>query len=217
MLWQKMYNIMQAIGFLDKANTVKMGGGSYDYVSEAQFVAAVRPQMIKEGLILFPINVEQNTEATTTTADNKTRTNYYTTVKVAYKIVDVETGEFALITSVGSGVDSGDKAIYKAMTGCFRTMMRQTFMIGTGEDPEATDSDGENTLVSPIVAAASVYAEKTGIKFSKDMLKAMADAGYTTGSGYGINEQKTAAAIRVIANKVKSGDTFENALMNIEK
>ena len=214
MLWQKMYNIMQAIGFLDKANTVKMGGGSYDYVSEAQIVAAVRPQMIKEGLILFPINVEQDTEATTTTADNKTRTNYYTTVKVTYKIVDVETGEFALITSVGSGVDSGDKAIYKAMIGAFRTMLRQSFMIGTGEDPEATDADGTNTLVSPITAAANAYFTVTGTKFSKEMLKSIGDLNYTIGAGYGLEEQKTAKFIRDVAKKVKSGASFDEAIVS---
>lgn len=211
-----MYDVMCAIGFLEKENEVSMGGGrGYGYVSEAQFVSAVRPQMIKHGLVLFPVSMNQTTETTITKdASGKEKSNYYVNVSAEYRLADVESGESVVISVLGTGVDSGDKAIYKAMTGAFRTMLRQSFMIGTGEDPEATDADGTNTLVSPITAAANAYFTVTGTKFSKEMLKSLGDLNYAIGAGYGLEEQKTAKFIRDVAKKVKSGVSFDEAIVS---
>jgi hypothetical protein len=42
----------------------------------------------------------------------------------------------------GQGLDSGDKAPYKAMTGALKYALLQSFLLATGDDPEADRGDG---------------------------------------------------------------------------
>ena len=64
-----------------------------------------------------------------------------TTVDVAYKIVDVESGEFETIVSSGTGMDSQDKGIGKALTYAYKYLLLRTFAIPTGEDPDKIASE----------------------------------------------------------------------------
>lgn len=134
----KMAAIMQAIGWLEKESEVQMGGRTaYAYTSEAQFIAEVRPLMVEFGVLMLPVDVKIDVME-----KSGDKPSFLTTITVTYRFIDSETGEYIDLEVVGQGADATDKGVYKALTGAYKYCMRQTFMIGTGDDPEATDEDG---------------------------------------------------------------------------
>lgn len=52
-------------------------------------------------------------------------------------LLDAETGETVTITGLGSGQDSGDKAVMKAQTAAIKYAYLLSMAISTGDDPEA--------------------------------------------------------------------------------
>jgi hypothetical protein len=68
-------------------------------------------------------------------------TMFLTTVKMGFQFVD---GDSSSKTDIlyfwGTGADNGDKGIYKAMTGAEKYFLMKTFLISTGDDPEADES-----------------------------------------------------------------------------
>jgi hypothetical protein len=66
--------------------------------------------------------------------------NWLTRVTVVYRFYDSESGEFIDGFYDGTGTDTQDKGIYKAVTGAVKNILMQNFLIPTGDDPE---KDGE--------------------------------------------------------------------------
>ena len=61
--------------------------------------------------------------------------------KLAFTLLDVETGFFETTKITGEGIDKGDKAGYKAYTGALKYFLANTFMVATGDDPEKESPD----------------------------------------------------------------------------
>jgi hypothetical protein len=65
---------------------------------------------------------------------------WLTEVVMQFRFIDGETGEVTEpATFVGHGADTGDKGVYKAMTGAEKYFLMKTFLISTGDDPEADE------------------------------------------------------------------------------
>ena len=60
----------------------------------------------------------------------------------------------------GAGADTGDKGVYKSMTGAEKYFLMKTFLIATGDDPEADDKVDKE-------AAAASAADGSRIKGGK--------------------------------------------------
>nr|WP_150959322.1 ERF family protein [Aneurinibacillus sp. XH2] len=127
-LYQKMLSVMAAVDYLQKDDTVAFGNTKYQAISEEKVTMTVRAELIKNKLIVFPIEQEHTREGT------------LSTVNVKYKIVDTETGESEILVSSGTGVDTQDKGVGKAMTYAFKYLFLRTFAIPTGEDPDKVSS-----------------------------------------------------------------------------
>lgn len=56
--------------------------------------------------------------------------------KLLFTLMDIETGYGEETVITGEGLDSGDKAGYKAYTGALKYYLANTFMVATGDDPE---------------------------------------------------------------------------------
>lgn len=56
---------------------------------------------------------------------------------------------------MGSGQDSGDKAVMKAQTAAIKYAYLLSFAISTGDDPEADQRTDESSSVSSVLSAAS--------------------------------------------------------------
>lgn len=64
---------------------------------------------------------------------------FVTDVLVNYKFVDIENGSMIEWTACWSWNDTGDKWVYKAITGAVKYIFMKTFQISTGDDPEKDD------------------------------------------------------------------------------
>lgn len=127
-LYQKISNVMKDVDYLQKDDQVAFGSTKYKAISEEKVTSTVRESLIKNGLVIFPIEQAHSREGTLSTVD------------VKYKIVDVETGEYEILVSSGTGADTQDKGVGKAMTYSYKYLLLRTFAIPTGEDPDKISS-----------------------------------------------------------------------------
>lgn len=126
-------------------------------------------------------------------------------VTLDYSWVDVETGETADGRWAGVGWDkSGDKAIYKAFSGALKYLVLDTFMIPTGDDPEAgsqaedqpapAERDGAPRI--PRDRAESIVRAAKSAGLDETAFKALlADVvGHTKVAGLNVDEAETVEA-----------------------
>lgn len=128
-LYQKISKVMQDIQYLAKDGKIEYKNTRYKAITEEKVTGAVREALIKHGLVIIPVEQEHLKEGTLTTVNTK------------YKIIDIDTGQFEIIASSGTGVDTQDKGVGKAMTYSYKYMLLRTFAIPTGEDPDKISSD----------------------------------------------------------------------------
>ena len=80
-------------------------------------------------------------------------------VVMAYTFADVDSGEEIIAKVAGQGLDPGDKAPYKAMTGALKYALLQSFLLATGDDPEDERPDARFTTPN---SARLVSADEIG-------------------------------------------------------
>jgi hypothetical protein len=127
-LYQKISAVMKDVEYLSKDDAIEFKSTKYRAISEEKVTSTVRASLIKHGLIILPI--EQ---------DHK-RVDTLTTVDVKYKIIDIDTGDFEILASSGTGADTQDKGVGKAMTYSYKYLLLRSFAIPTGEDPDKVSS-----------------------------------------------------------------------------
>lgn len=135
-LFKAINQVYHSVGYVQKEGKIAFGGSNYSYASEADFIKAIRPEFSKVGLSVVPLGMAVVDQQTSGTPE---RPKYLFTISAQYRISHVD-GASVIIQALGQGSDSGDKAIYKAMTGAFKYALRQSFMIETGDDPDKTPS-----------------------------------------------------------------------------
>jgi hypothetical protein len=145
-LYKKISNVMAKIEYLKKDDSISTGSGSYKALSEEKVTESVRKALIEEGLVILPVEQMVSRETFTTEKEyNNTVTksnNHLTTIEVHYKIVNVDDPkEFEILVSTGTGVDTQDKGIGKAMTYAYKYMLLRTFAIPSGDDPDKISSE----------------------------------------------------------------------------
>lgn len=127
-LYQKISAVMQDVEYLSKDDQIKFNNTNYKAISEEKVTTTVRQALIKYGLVILPIEQNHSREGTLSTVDTK------------YKIVDIDTGQYEIIVSSGTGADTQDKGVGKAMTYSYKYLLLRTFAIPTGEDPDKISS-----------------------------------------------------------------------------
>ncbi|RUS47537.1 ERF family protein [Cohnella sp. AR92] len=127
-LYKKISAVMQDVSYLSKDDKVEFGNTKYKAISEEKVTSTVRESLIKNGLVILPIEQSHHRDGTLSTVDTK------------YKIIDIETGESEIIVSSGTGADTQDKGVGKAMTYSYKYLLLRTFAIPTGEDPDKISS-----------------------------------------------------------------------------
>jgi hypothetical protein len=143
-VYAKIFALMQDI---HAAGVIPKDGNNqeqhYKFLSEKQVKLLIQPLLVKHKLLFLPLG--QRITATGTTPKGTQR---ITDVSVLYRWVDAETGESIEGEFIGSGTDSNDKGVYKALTGGGKQCMCNTFWIPTGDDPEKDHGDGDRNRVS---------------------------------------------------------------------
>ncbi len=135
-LIQKLISVYEEIDHIQKSGHNK--NQNYDFVRATDMVRAVRKAFLKLG-VYAEVNLVN--ERQYTIAREKAPNAPFNAVDVRCTIVfhDLESNETITSSGLGTGADTGDKAIYKAQTGATKYAMRNAFLVPDEADPEADE------------------------------------------------------------------------------
>lgn len=105
----------------------------YRFTSAGAVLAKVNPALSSRGV------------ATTSRVEVESRIGQLVTVRVITTFTDGDTGEQLVSEALGSGTDSGDKAVMKAQTAAQKYLLKLAFNIDFGDDPEADSKTDKAT------------------------------------------------------------------------
>ena len=163
-VYQKILSVMSTVNYLNKDGFVETGKGKgYKALTDEKVLAAVRPALVSAGLVILPVKMEQKrTDEQVEGYDGKMKTNRITDVSVTYRIINAENpDDFVEVVSSGTGVDTQDKGIGKAMTYAKKYAILNSFLIPSGDDTDQISSDKyTEQLMSQSPAPAQAPAEK---------------------------------------------------------
>jgi hypothetical protein len=132
----KLAEIMAEVGSLPKNGW--NDHFKYNFVTEADVVAALRAGLSSRKIAFLPGITGVRDETVVTKSQNGEKTKIITTVTMSFQFIDGETGESITREWAGRGEDASDKGLYKAITGGNKYFLLKSFLIPTGDDPEAT-------------------------------------------------------------------------------
>ena len=145
-LRQKLAEVRRRIGYVQKRGFNERN--NYSYVAAADLAGAVGDLLAELGVVIVPrlesISYEPAQPARSETARAAQ-------VVMAYTFADVDCGEEVTVKVAGQGLDAGDKAPYKAMTGALKYALLQSFLLATGDDPEEeriSHSSGNDPVIT---------------------------------------------------------------------
>jgi hypothetical protein len=106
---------------------------NYRYAYESDITDGLRDLLLEHGIAFLPPElIDYEIIPKTSKIGDVAR------IKMRFTLADIETGEMIETVLIGEGQDGGDKAFYKAYTGAVKYFLCKTFLIATGDDPEAT-------------------------------------------------------------------------------
>src|SRR5215469_3950002 len=135
-LHQKLAEVRRRIGYIQKRGHNERFG--YNYVTAADIAGAVGDLLSELGVVVVPTLESITYEPARTTNGQVERVAH---VVMTYRFTDIDTGEAVTVKVPGEGLDPGDKAPYKAMTGALKYALLQSFLLATGDDPEDDRTD----------------------------------------------------------------------------
>ena len=157
-IYQKINEVMKNIEYLTKDDKVEFGTTKYKAISEEKVTTAVREQLVKQGIVIIPIKQESENKELIRTEKS---VNMLTSVHVKYRIQNIDdVNDFIEVESNGTGVDTQDKGVGKAMTYAYKYMLLRTFAIPTGEDPDKISSAETDKKVEKEVNNAKINKTK---------------------------------------------------------
>lgn len=129
-VYERIAEVMKDVKFLAKDKHVTYGSTNYNAISEENVTSSVRKSLIKHGLVIVPVEQNHRREGNLSTVDTK------------YRIQCIDDKEdYIIAASSGTGSDTQDKGVGKAMTYAYKYLLLRVFAIPTGSDPDNTPSD----------------------------------------------------------------------------
>jgi hypothetical protein len=140
-------NILQRLaavqGELDYIQKDKPKGMTYSIVSHDKVTAAVRPLMVKYGVLYYPSGMRATQDG------NRTEVQ----MTVTFVNVDDKT-DYLDVATIGYGIDTQDKGPGKAMSYCVKYALLKTLGLETGDDPDQ-DQDVKHEADKPKASKAT--------------------------------------------------------------
>ena len=143
-LYEKLSLAMKSCSYIEKTGENTFHG--YSYVTSSDVLERVNDALTSMGLITAVTPTLLDLREVQTAKGNIDK---HATISISISIIDVETGESVQISGIGSGQDSGDKAIMKAETAAIKYAYMLSFCIATGDAPEADNNTDLNTQITP--------------------------------------------------------------------
>ncbi len=158
-LVKKLAEIQSLVRYIQK--TGKNAAQGYKYVTEADVVDKIAEELAKRHLAIIP-SMKSLSFREFSLKNGGSQT--VATLVMTYTIEDGETGETRSYDIPGEGADSGDKQVYKAMTGSHKYSLMKLFKLETGDDPE---QDEKPEPVAKPAAKAPPLAAKAAANTDK--------------------------------------------------
>jgi len=168
---QRISKVMEDVRYLCKDDDIQFGNTRYKAISEEKVTRAVREKLIEYGITIIPCSQTHTREAMVNKEGK--HAGYLTTVDMTYMIVNVDDPtDYVTAVSSGTGVDTQDKGVGKAMTYAYKYLLLRVFAIPTGEDPdkissaeldEKQQSKSKENRKSDFRSKLIKYAEEKGI------------------------------------------------------
>lgn len=152
-LFKKVSNVMEKVKHVPKNGYNSFH--KYQYVQESDLVDHVRKFLVEEGLVLFPSLREYEIVGDTAIC------------LFDMTLCDTETGETITSIQPAEGQDKGDKKFYKASTGALKYYLMKTFLVPSGDDPEADTTTDENAYKKQANTKAPATQKKTAASTKK--------------------------------------------------
>lgn len=139
---KKLVEIMKEVSYIEKKgrNTFH----NYSYATSADVLEKINQALVKHNLCSVVLSELLRMDEVTTAKGN---IEHLATVKVDVMLIDGDSGETVNFIGLGSGQDSGDKAIMKAQTAGIKYAYMMSFAIATGDDPEADSNTDESNVI----------------------------------------------------------------------
>lgn len=164
-LYEKLSLAMKSCSYIEKTGENTFHG--YSYVTSSDVLERVNEALTSVGLITAVTPTLLDLREVQTAKGNIDK---HATISVTISIIDVETGESIQISGIGSGQDSGDKAIMKAETAAIKYAYMLSFCVATGDDPEADNTTDLNTQdISPKASTTRQTARSNQRMVSDDL------------------------------------------------
>lgn len=174
-LAKKFIEVMKECSYVEKHGTNEYHG--YQYATSADVLAKVNVSLVKHGIASIAVPDLLDMIDVTTAKGN---TEKLATVQMNITLIDTESGETFTITGIGSGQDSGDKAVMKAETAAIKYAYMLSLAISTGDDPEADmQTDTATNPTSGNMKSAPKQTMKTKNPKEKEQPLRCADCGMT--------------------------------------
>lgn len=154
-LARKVAEIVAAVSHVPKAG--HNAHFNYDFAQAADVLLAVRGEMAKRHLALFP---SVSAHSVREVQGKQGGTLYVTTLRVDFTLEDGDSGETRTFSIIGEGEDNHDKGANKAMTAAEKQAALKLFMIPTGEDPDGDAPAEEVPRAAPRPAAVTNYPKR---------------------------------------------------------
>lgn len=197
-IYEKIHQVMTDIQYLQKDGFVETGNGKgYKAMTDEKVASTLRPALLKARLVILPVSMETaRTDEDITDKFGNVKKNRVTECSVTYRIFDIDNpSDYVDVVSSGTGVDTQDKGIGKAMTYARKYMLLNSFLIPTGNDTDDISSDMYDAQLygkaEPPVEIPNVSADT----LRKEIFVIAAAKGYT-------EEQMTANPYKKYANKM---------------
>ena len=175
-LYEKLSLAMKSCSYIEKTGENTFHG--YSYVTSSDVLERVNDALTSVGLITAVTPSLLDLREVQTAKGNIDK---HATISVTISIIDIETGESVQISGIGSGQDSGDKAIMKAETAAIKYAYMLSFCIATGDDPEEDNTTDLKTQdISPKESITRQTARSNQRMVSDDLH--CADCGCTISS-----------------------------------
>jgi hypothetical protein len=160
-LRHKLGEVRRRIGYIQKRGYNERH--NYNYVAAADIAGTIGDLLAELGVIVIP-----RLESIAYEPHAPGRGERVARVIMAYTFTDEDSAEELTARVAGEGLDVGDKAAYKAMTGALKYALLQSFLLATGDDPEderaerAGGLDADHPISAEQAEELRELIEKTG-------------------------------------------------------
>lgn len=136
-IYKKLHAIMSEANYIqkDKENP----HFHYWYASEAAIKEKLHELFVKHRVVFNASAM--NAQTVESHKNDKGKSQFRTTLDLAYRFFDIDDGSFVDGTMAGAGMDGEDKGTYKAITGALKYCLTSQFVIPTGDDPESENGE----------------------------------------------------------------------------